>query len=244
VLLGRNEVHLRANAADLIARGARVASVRCVDLARPPDYDALVSDLASSEGPPDEVLIAYGTLEQGGRAVGDLAYARDLIETNFTSVACWLLAYIARWDHSQPLTLIVVGSVAGDRGRARNFVYGSAKGGIDRFLEGLQQAYAGTKLRVVRVKPGFVDTPMTADIAKAGRGGGAKPAAPRPWPRSNLYALVLVADHDNHPTPAALRLPSAEDLKGVADAAKHRRYRRGRSRRPELDPASQGATPH
>jgi len=62
----------------------------------------------------------------------------------------------------------VVGSVAGDRGRARNFVYGSAKGGIDRFLEGLQQAYAGTKLRVVRVKPGFVDTPMTADIAKAG----------------------------------------------------------------------------
>lgn len=168
VLLGRNEVRLRANAADLIARGARVASARCVDLARPPDYDALVSDLVSSEGPPDEVLIAYGTLEQEGRAIGDLAYARDLIETNFTSVACWLLAHIARWDHSQPLTLIVIGSVAGDRGRARNFVYGSAKGGIDRFLEGLQQAYTGTKLRVVRVKPGFVDTPMTADIAKAG----------------------------------------------------------------------------
>ena len=216
-----------------------------------PDYDALVSDLASSEGPPDEVLIAYGTLEQEGRAVGDLAYARDLIETNFTSVACWLLAYIARWDHSQPLTLIVVGSVAGDRGRARNFVYGSAKGGIDRFLEGLQQAYAGTKLRVVRVKPGFVDTPMTADIAKAGPlwttpdrvAADIKRAADR-GQRSDLYALVLVADHDNHPTPAALRLPSAEDLKGVADAAKHRRYRRGRSRRPELDPASQGAPIH
>jgi short-subunit dehydrogenase len=167
-LLGRNEAHLRANAADLVARGAKAAAVRCVDLANPPDYDGLVGDLTVSDGPPDEVLIAYGTLEQEGRAVGDTAYAQELIETNFTSVACWLLAIIARWDRSRPLTLVVIGSVAGDRGRGRNFVYGSAKGGLDRFAEGLQHAYAGTALRVVRVKPGFVDTPMTADIAKGG----------------------------------------------------------------------------
>src|SRR5208282_5160284 len=114
------------------------------------------------------VLIAYGTLEQEDRAVGDIAYAQELIETNFTSVACWLLAIIARWDRSRPLTLVVIGSVAGDRGRRRNFVYGSAKGGLDRFAEGLQHGYAGTKLRIVRVKPGFVDTPMTDGIAKGG----------------------------------------------------------------------------
>ena len=168
VLLGRNEAHLRANAADLVARGAKAASVRCVDLARPSNYDALVADLRASEGPPNEVLIAYGTLEQECRAVGDAAYTQELILTNFTSPACWLLAIIAGSDHSRDLTLVVIGSVAGDRGRARNFVYGSAKGGLDRFLEGLQQAYAGTKLRIVRVKPGFVDTPMTAHIAKGG----------------------------------------------------------------------------
>ena len=63
---------------------------------------------------------------------------------------------------------MVIGSVAGDRGRASNFIYGSAKGGLDRFLEGLQHAHAGTSLYVVRVKPGFVDTQMTAAIKKGG----------------------------------------------------------------------------
>jgi short-subunit dehydrogenase len=58
--------------------------------------------------------------------------------------------------------------VAGDRGRRSNFVYGSAKGGLDRFLEGLQHASVGSNLTVVRIKPGFVDTPMTADLPKGG----------------------------------------------------------------------------
>ena len=168
LLLGRNEPHLCANAADLIARGATAAVTRTCDLARPFDYDAVVSDLITSNGAPDEVLIAYGTLEKAGRAAHDITYARDLIETNFTSVACWLLAIIARREQTRPLTLVVIGSVAGDRGRARNFVYGAAKSGLDRFVEGLQQTYAGTTLRLVRVKPGFVDTPMTADFAKGG----------------------------------------------------------------------------
>jgi decaprenylphospho-beta-D-erythro-pentofuranosid-2-ulose 2-reductase len=61
-----------------------------------------------------------------------------------------------------------IGSVAGDRGRASNFIYGSAKAAFDRFLEGLQQKYAGSSVRVVRVKPGFVDTPMTAAIENKG----------------------------------------------------------------------------
>jgi decaprenylphospho-beta-D-erythro-pentofuranosid-2-ulose 2-reductase len=168
LLLGRNEMHLRANAADLLARGAKTASVRCCDLARPVDYDAMVADLMASDGPPAEVLIAYGILEQPDRSLSDVTYVRDLIETNFTSVACWLLTIIARWDRNRPLKLIVIGSVAGDRGRARNFVYGSAKGGLDRLLEGLQHAYAGTHLRIIRIKPGFVDTPMTANLTKSG----------------------------------------------------------------------------
>ena len=179
LLLGRNEAHLRANAADLMARGAKSASVKCCDLACPPDFDAVLADLIASEGPPDEVLIAYGSLEQQGRAIGDVAYVRDLIEINFTSVACWLLAIIARWDRGRPLTLVVIGSVAGDRGRGSNFVYGSAKGGLDRFLEGLQQAYVGAALRIVRVKPGFVDTPMTAHMAKAAHYGRRPSASQR-----------------------------------------------------------------
>jgi short-subunit dehydrogenase len=168
LLIGRNEAHLRANAGDLVARGATAASTRICDLARPLDHDAIVAELIASNGGPDEVLIAYGTLEQPGRALHDTNYARELINTNFTTAALWLLAIIARRDQNRPLSLVVIGSVAGDRGRARNFVYGAAKSGLDRFVEGLQQTYAGTTLRLVRVKPGFVDTPMTADFAKGG----------------------------------------------------------------------------
>jgi decaprenylphospho-beta-D-erythro-pentofuranosid-2-ulose 2-reductase len=168
LLLGRNEAHLRANAADLTARGATAASVKCCDLARVPDYESVLSEMVAAGGAPDEVFIAYGTMQQQDKLLGDITLARDLIDTNFTSVVCWLLAIIERWERSRPLTVIVIGSVAGDRGRASNFVYGSAKGGLDRFLEGLQHANAGTALHIVRVKPGFVDTPMTADIAKSG----------------------------------------------------------------------------
>jgi short-subunit dehydrogenase len=168
LLIGRNQAHLDANACDLIARGASVTCTSCCDLARPVDYSAVLSDLVSAQGFPDEVIIAYGTLEQEGGAVSDPVHAHDIIETNFTSVTCWLLGIIRLWNRSTPLTLTVIGSIAGDRGRARNLVYGAAKGGLDRLLEGLQQAYAGTQIRVVRIKPGFVDTPMTAHIVKRG----------------------------------------------------------------------------
>jgi len=168
LLVGRNEEHLRDNAADLLARGAAAASVKAFDLAGPADWNATTASLLAAGGPPDEVLIAYGLLGEQKRAEGDIAHAREIIEVNFTSVASWVLAIAAQRDPAQPLTLVVIGSVAGDRGRASNFVYGSAKGGLDRFLEGMQHAYAGQPLHVLRVKPGFVDTPMTAGMAKGG----------------------------------------------------------------------------
>jgi decaprenylphospho-beta-D-erythro-pentofuranosid-2-ulose 2-reductase len=167
MLIGRNGDHLNANAADLTARGGQVA-IEVLDLAGKVDHDAVVGGLIDRHGFPDEVLVAYGILGNQERALSDLGHARDIINVNFTSVALWLLAIRARRDPARPLTLVVIGSVAGDRGRASNFIYGSAKGGLDRFLEGLQHAHAGTSLYVVRVKPGFVDTPMTAAIKKGG----------------------------------------------------------------------------
>jgi decaprenylphospho-beta-D-erythro-pentofuranosid-2-ulose 2-reductase len=167
LLIGRNGDHLNANAADLTARGGQVA-IEVLDLAGKVDHDAVVGGLIDRHGFPDEVLVAYGILGNQERALSDLGHARDIINVNFTSVALWLLAIRARRDPARPLTLVVIGSAAGDRGRASNFIYGSAKGGLDRFLEGLQHAHAGTSLYVVRVKPGFVDTPMTAAIKKGG----------------------------------------------------------------------------
>jgi decaprenylphospho-beta-D-erythro-pentofuranosid-2-ulose 2-reductase len=165
LLVGRNEDNLKANAADLVARGGE-AAIEVLDLAGDFDRKAVIGDLVERCGLPDEVLIAYGISGDQERALTDLEHARDVIEINFVSVALWLLAIHARHDPARPLSLVVIGSVAGDRGRGSNFVYGSAKGGLDRFLEGLQHACSDTELRIVRVKPGFVDTPMTAGIVK------------------------------------------------------------------------------
>ena len=167
LLIGRNQDHLQANAADLTARGGQAAIER-TDLAGAVDYDAIVAGLIDRHGFPDEVVVAYGILGDQERALNDVAQAREIIEVNFVSVALWLLAIRKRHDPARPLTFVVIGSVAGDRGRGSNYIYGSAKGGLDRFLEGMQHAHAGTSLHVLRVKPGFVDTPMTAGIKKGG----------------------------------------------------------------------------
>ena len=167
VLVGRNQERLAANAADLAARGGE-AAVEVQDLAGAVDRPAVVGDLIRRHGCPDEIVIAYGILGDQERALNDLDHAGDVIGVNFVSVALWLLAIRARRDAARALTVVVVGSVAGDRGRATNFVYGSAKGGLERFVEGLQHAHAGTSLHVVLVKPGFVDPPLTAAVAKGG----------------------------------------------------------------------------
>ena len=168
VLLGRNAAHLAANAADLAARGAAAADFEVIDLVDEHDHRSRVAALTERHGPPDEVVIAYGMLGDQGKALADNATAREIIEVGFVSVALWLLALRAAHEATRPLTLVVIGSVAGDRGRASNFVYGAAKGGLERFVEGFQHAEAGSSIHALLVKPGFVDTPMTAAFDKRG----------------------------------------------------------------------------
>jgi short-subunit dehydrogenase len=167
LLIGFNADHLKANAADLAARGG-TAAIEALDLAADVDRIAAVEGFIARHGLPDEVLVAYGILGDQQRALTDPAHAAHIINVNFTSVALWLLAIVARRDPARPLTLAAIGSVAGDRGRGKNFIYGAAKGGLDLFLEGLAHANTGASLHVLRVKPGFVDTPMTAAMKKGG----------------------------------------------------------------------------
>jgi short-subunit dehydrogenase len=167
VLAGRREDRLGAIAADLLACGAQSAEPFVVDLAAMDGIDEAVKTLRA-RGAPDEIVIAYGVLGEQARAEADMALARSLIDTNFTSAALWTLALLKDQPAGRPLTLVGIGSVAGDRGRASNFIYGAAKAAFDRLLEGLAQKHAGTPVRIIRVKPGFVDTPMTAGIADRG----------------------------------------------------------------------------
>src|SRR4051794_37361896 len=168
LLAGRREDRLNAIAADLKACRAASAETIALDLAAMDRIGAQMRDIRARFGEPDEVLIAYGVLGEQARAESDLAEARALIDSNFTSAALWMLALLKDRPQDQKLTIVGIGSVAGDRGRASNFIYGSAKAGFDRFLEGLAHKCDRSSVRIVRVKPGFVDTPMTAGIEKGG----------------------------------------------------------------------------
>jgi short-subunit dehydrogenase len=164
VLAGRRQALLQANAADLKARGASAATAVEIDLADLGGPEARLSDLVAG-GFPDEVLIAYGSLPDQAAAAGDLDMASQAFRTNFESPALWLLALLRARPAGRPLSIAVIGSVAGDRGRASNFIYGAAKGGLGRLVEGLQHAHAGSEVSLTLVKPGFVRTPMTEGIA-------------------------------------------------------------------------------
>ena len=169
VLVGRHAERLDAAAADLRARGASEVATLPTDLADMTGAEARFTDMLAILGPPDELLVAYGVLGEQLAAEDSAEETRRIIDVNFTSAALWLqLAAKHLVADGRPCTLVVVGSVAGDRGRQSNYVYGAAKAGLDTFAEGLAHRLHRTAVKVVTVKPGFVDTPMTAHLDRSG----------------------------------------------------------------------------
>lgn len=108
--------------------------------------------------PIDVLLVATGTIDDKD--------VQDCIDVNFTHIAVHLQKLIPFFEKQQHGSIAVIGSVAGDRGRQSNYVYGSAKAGLERYLEGLRHHCAPHKVHVLCIKPGFVDTPMTASFKK------------------------------------------------------------------------------
>ncbi len=168
LLAGRQAARLEEIAADLSARGATSASGVTLDLANQPDPDEAFAGLVEALGGIDELVVAYGVLGDQGTAEGSAAEARALIDSNFTSAALWLLAAARVMKAQGSGALVALSSVAGDRGRQSNFVYGAAKGGLSLLMQGLAHRLAGSGVGVVNIKAGFVDTPMTAGIANKG----------------------------------------------------------------------------
>jgi short-subunit dehydrogenase len=168
VLVGRRLDRLQTIAADLMARGAAAAEAVVSDLADMTNVEQRFAEFCQRAGVPDEVLVAYGVLGDQKQAEADAAETRRLLDTNFVSAALWLHTAGTQLADGKPRTLIVLGSVAGDRGRMSNYVYGSAKAGLDAFCEGLAHRLHGTGPHVLTVKPGWVDTPMTAAQDRSG----------------------------------------------------------------------------
>jgi decaprenylphospho-beta-D-erythro-pentofuranosid-2-ulose 2-reductase len=169
-LVARDPAKLEALAADLKVRGAQAIAVRSWDLAQAPPSGAL-EDLAREMGGADTVVIAYGLLGEQAQAEVDLEAAHRLLEVNFTSAVLWALEArrVLAASCATAGLIVGLGSVAGDRGRKSNFVYGAAKGGLALALQGMahRAALAGGP-RAMVVKLGFVDTPMTAGFKKGG----------------------------------------------------------------------------
>jgi short-subunit dehydrogenase len=167
-LVGRDTGRLERVAADLRVRGGATATVRTVDFSDPRAIRALV-DTVVAEGMPTQVLIAHGSLPDQQQCQRDLDAAYEALDVNGVSPALFAEAFVG---HMEPVggRITMIGSVAGDRGRRSNYVYGAAKGLVTRYAQGLQHRLAGSgsPLKVVLVKPGPTATPMTAHLPQKG----------------------------------------------------------------------------
>jgi decaprenylphospho-beta-D-erythro-pentofuranosid-2-ulose 2-reductase len=165
LLVGRQGERLAAIAADLRLRGAPRVEIATCDLAQASDAMAALASFGATLGGIDHVLIAYGILGDQKANESDLATAGVNLAINFTSAALWALAAAEMMERQGHGSLVVLGSVAGDRGRRANFVYGAAKSGLGTLVEGIAHRFAGLGPRAVVVKPGSVITPMTEGFA-------------------------------------------------------------------------------
>jgi len=153
-LVARDAAKCDVVAADLRARGAADVTTFIADLA---NFDRHAAIAAAAPDPADVVLIAHGSLPDQRAIDDDPATQVAAFELNATSFIS-LAAHFA----NRTKTLAIIGSVAGDRGRRSNYVYGAAKAALHTYCEGLR----GRGVNVVVIKPGWIDTPMTATMKK------------------------------------------------------------------------------
>lgn len=163
-LTGRDADRLDAIAADLLVRGADKVATRTFDVNRLDDHADMLDAAWEALSGVDLVLVAHGTLPDQSECDRSVETAMREFATNATSTIalCIRVAELLR----APATLAVISSVAGDRGRASNYLYGSAKAATSEFLSGLRQRLHRSGVNVLTIKPGFVDTPMTRAFPK------------------------------------------------------------------------------
>jgi decaprenylphospho-beta-D-erythro-pentofuranosid-2-ulose 2-reductase len=165
-LVARSKDKLTAVAQDLLVRGALRVDMIVTDLDDAQAHPQMLAVATSQMGTIDLALLAHGVLGDQTAAERDYAVAEQVLVTNFLS-AVSLLTWLANYCESQGRgTLAVISSVAGDRGRKSNYVYGASKAGLDAFLSGLRNRCYRAGVQVLTIKPGFVATPMTAHIPK------------------------------------------------------------------------------
>jgi short-subunit dehydrogenase len=166
-LVARHQNKLDAVKDDLRVRGAVQVETHILDMNDMDQHQAMFDAAVAALDGIDAVLLAHGTLGVQEETQASVAATLDILNTNFVSYAS-ILTIIANYMEARRRGVIaVISSVAGDRGRQTNYIYGSAQGAKRIFSEGLRNRLAKKGVHVLTIKPGQISTPMTADLPKS-----------------------------------------------------------------------------
>jgi short-subunit dehydrogenase len=169
ILVGRNMPKLERVAADLKVRQPTIKiELLDADFINPKAVQETVNNLFRG-GPITTALIAHGTLPDQADCQSNLDLCQSTLEVNGVSPVLFAEAFAQHMSKLNAGCIAIIGSVAGDRGRKSNYVYGAAKGLVTRYTQGLQHRFAGSGVQVTLIKPGPTDTPMTAGMDGKGK---------------------------------------------------------------------------
>jgi len=161
LVVARSTQRLTELQADLLVRGAARVLTYTADLSCTAQHDGVL-EFASHRLPDfDTVLLAYGSMHDQKIASTSIPVLLEELQVNFVSAAAILTLFAADLERRRTGCIAAISSVAGDRGRRPNYVYGSAKGGLSLFLQGLRSRLYPAGVRVITIKPGQVRTSMT-----------------------------------------------------------------------------------
>ncbi len=165
-LVARNAEKLQAVADDAKVRGASKVETWLLDVTELDRHQEMLDEAEKSIGALDVVFVAHGTLPDQKKCEASVEETLKALSVNAISVIALLTLVANDFEQRRHGTIAVISSVAGDRGRQSNYVYGTAKAAVSIFTQGLRNRLFRSGVKVVTIKPGFVDTPMTAHIRK------------------------------------------------------------------------------
>ena len=169
LLVARSAERLAALQSDLLARGAKEVLTCVADLSSIRGHAKVFDFVRRSFPDYDTVLLAYGSMHEQKDSEESVDMLVDELNTNFVSASAILTLFAADLEQRRTGCVAAITSAAGDPGRRTNYVYGSAKGALSLFLEGLRRRLHPAGVKVITIKPGLVKTPMTDHLADADR---------------------------------------------------------------------------
>jgi decaprenylphospho-beta-D-erythro-pentofuranosid-2-ulose 2-reductase len=198
-LIGRDPAGLAMALEDLRAAGCVEGRVGVTEAEHPAEHEAVLDEAFAQPGGVDVVVLAVGLLGAQAGLDADHAEAVAILNVNVVGAGSLLIGSLRRLRDQGTGTIVVLSSVAAERPRAGNAIYGAAKSGLDALAQGLADASAGTGVRVLVVRPGFVHTRMTAGLPAA-------PFATTPEAVASATVRALATDAHTIWVPRVLRL--------------------------------------